>query len=247
MQKEKMKENIHKIGKIGYVISVIMKVFLIVALVSTILGAVAVFGMGTADSIWMTKNTGQEITVDLAQLNQSWIEDGFLEIAEGVDISEAADATEGWSVVIDGQEVDSQTVTDYTLTDNILTVLTEDEPTVYSLREVRVVIILAMLEVIITMVGVFFVEKLFKAFRTCESPFEETIISNMKNSTIFLLIWSVLSTTISGAIESILIGQGVSIVVGVDLGYLLIILALIALTYIFKYGAVLQQESDETL
>lgn len=244
MKKEGIKENIHKIGKIGYVISVIMKVILIAALVCTILGTVVIFGLGTADSVWLTKSNVGEFTIDLSQLNQNWITTDFIDEIAGADISEA---TEGWNVVVDGQEVDETTVTNVALVDNILTMYVEEEQMVYSLREVRVVMILATLEVIITMIGVFFIEKLFKAFRTCESPFEEDIITNMKSSTIYLLIWSVISTTLSGAIESLIVGQGVTIVVGIDLGYLLIILALIALTYIFKYGAELQRESDETL
>jgi len=39
----------------------------------------------------------------------------------------------------------------------------------------------------------------------------------------------------------------VAITFGIDFGVVLIILIVFALVYIFKYGAVLQQESDETL
>ena len=38
-----------------------------------------------------------------------------------------------------------------------------------------------------------------------------------------------------------------ALVLGIDLKMVFVILVILALTFIFKYGAILQQESDETL
>ena len=61
-----------------------------------------------------------------------------------------------------------------------------------------------------------------------------------------LIPWAFFTTVSDGMVTGMMTGK-TQFNVGVDLGMVLVIVIIFALTYIFKYGAVLQQESDETL
>ena len=65
-------------------------------------------------------------------------------------------------------------------------------------------------------------------------------------TTIALIPWTIVSTIINSILDSAKSGSA-SVSITLDLGVVLIVLAVLVLVYIFKYGAVLQQESDETL
>ena len=102
----------------------------------------------------------------------------------------------------------------------------------------------------ITLVALFitllFAGKLCQAFRDCESPFEEKVVKQLNSLAYSLLPWVVLGSLTESISESIFTNN-FNLMIGVDLGMVLIILFIFVLAYIFKYGAVLQQESDETL
>lgn len=106
--------------------------------------------------------------------------------------------------------------------------------------------ILILLMLALIMVTLFFAGALCKAFRDCQSPFEENVIHKMQSFAYALIPWTVASTVIESISQSIL-SDGMAITLNVNVGMILIVLIVFLLVYIFKYGAVLQQESDETL
>lgn len=75
-----------------------------------------------------------------------------------------------------------------------------------------------------------FAHKFAKSLEECNSPFEENVIKCMRNFGISLIPWVIFAFITSGSLIMALI--------------VFVILLLIS---IFKYGAQLQQESDETL
>lgn len=98
----------------------------------------------------------------------------------------------------------------------------------------------------ITQVTLYFIGFLCKAFRDCESPFEENVIKKMQHLAYALIPWTVASSLVEIVINNIIRGnKGVAL--SVDFGVILVVLLVFLLAYIFKYGAILQQESDETL
>ena len=80
----------------------------------------------------------------------------------------------------------------------------------------------------------------------CQTPFEENIIKKLQYLAYSLIPWAFF-TSVSDSMTSGMMTGNVQVNVGVNLGMVLVIVIIFALTYIFKYGAVLQQESDETL
>lgn len=102
----------------------------------------------------------------------------------------------------------------------------------------------ALLTVAMAIVSVCFAMALCKAFARCASPFEDNVVKKLRALAFSLIPWTVLTSLAQNA--AILgIKQGFSL--SVDLGMVLAVLIILALAYIFKYGAVLQRESDETL
>ena len=93
----------------------------------------------------------------------------------------------------------------------------------------------------------FFVGALCKAFRYCESPFEENVIKKMQNLAISLIPWTIISAIADSFATSLLDAGSFEFGIGVDMNVVLVIILIFGLVYIFKYGAVLQRESDETL
>lgn len=81
-------------------------------------------------------------------------------------------------------------------------------------------------------VAVIFAGRLCKALEKCESPFGENVIKKMRAFTISLIPWGLASVYIGGFSA---------------IGLAFIIVIVILVFTIFKYGAQLQQESDETL
>ena len=98
----------------------------------------------------------------------------------------------------------------------------------------------------LTQVTLYFVGFLCNAFRDCKSPFEENVIKKMQNLAYCLIPWTVAASLSDIVKNNILLGNK-SVALSLDFGVVLMVLVVFLLVYIFKYGAILQQESDETL
>ncbi len=75
---------------------------------------------------------------------------------------------------------------------------------------------------------------------------EKNVIKKMQYFAYSLVPWAVVSM-ISDSIRESILNNKLSVMFSIDLGVVLIVLVVLLLVHIFKYGAVLQQESDETL
>ena len=116
----------------------------------------------------------------------------------------------------------------------------------FTIRDGAWAVVIAAVGLAMTFITLWFVGNLCKAFRDCQSPFEENVIKKMKHVAIALIPWCIISSVSDSTFNSIVSGKP-SFSLSVDLGMVLIVLVVLVLVYIFKYGAVLQQESDETL
>ena len=86
---------------------------------------------------------------------------------------------------------------------------------------------------------------LMKVLKSCETPFCDDVIKKM---TLFAnsLIPAIILNMVCGGMWSSL-GKGTEFGLTVNLGSVLLVAVLYLLVVVFKYGAQLQQESDETL
>lgn len=248
--KEQAIHKINKVGKISYIITVICKILLIAGLVCTVAGAV----------IWLTQPVDAMRVTQKSAMIVEMSQEGLGESISGTELGEmqqSLEAGEQWQVkqVQNGMVGPNlellSTRQNYT---PVAMDVTEDNVTIemisgevsFTMREMAVLMLMMAVVLVMSIVTLTFVEKLCKAFRDCESPFEETVIQKMQRVAICLIPWTLISSFGDTVTNSMMSG-GMHWTFSIDLGVVLVVLIVLILVYIFKYGAVLQQESDETL
>lgn len=233
-----MKENyvgkINKMGKVANVIVNISRVFVTIGIVVVIM-ALAIFAILPKDLCKINVSGTAAIEVDLSEFDIKFSESYKDDIVKGF--------TDSMDIEINNIEyVGSEVEVDE---DTIAMSASADTYTIY-IKNLWVMMLAALIHLILTLVTLIFAGKLSKAFRDCENPFENNVINNMQKLAYSLIPWGLLGS-ITESLSQTAFTNNVDIVVGVDLGIVFIILIILCLTYVFKYGAMLQQESDETL
>ncbi len=86
-----------------------------------------------------------------------------------------------------------------------------------------------------------------KKLEVCDSPFSDGVVKAMTNFAISLIPYAILKSPVNRFTQSILTTGNVNINFSLDLTTVVSALVIILFIIIFKYGAKLQRESDETL
>ncbi|MFQ9087869.1 MAG: hypothetical protein ACLR6H_14285 [Roseburia sp.] len=116
----------------------------------------------------------------------------------------------------------------------------------FNLRKLVGPLVAVTLHLIMTLITLFFIGALFKAVGKCQSPFEEDVIKKDEDVCVFADSVGGISSISDMASEGIF-NNRVKFSLSVNFNMVFVVLMILALTYIFQYGAVLQRESDETL
>lgn len=225
--KNEIIEKVNKIGKIGQIITKIGKVMLSIAFVTCLVCAVFLCVI-PKDTITMT--TSHQAVVNL-ELNDM--------IVIGSPDDEGAET----SLEINGIEYE---VVNYEQSEDQMTIYSESDDYKFNLSHIWWLMIPALLSIITIYVVVSFVEKLCKFFKECETPFTDEIVKILEKIAIAIIPMACLSPLTESISDSILTGN-VHIVLGIDLMVVVLIVLIFMLAAIFKYGTMLQIESDETL
>ena len=234
MNKETAIKKINKMGSIGRVISTILIVILILGDIAAVLGIAALAII--PDGLVSVKGS-TELRMDVNPAVAGGTADAGItdHILEGGHFSVG-----GFEFVKEKEQNDgliSYVVNPYTSSIDIKNFIS---------------IVAATVGVItMALINCFFIRSLCNAFKSCSSPFEENIVKKLRNLAFSLIPWTVLGSLTSilsgAAINTFLMGSKQRYTVSIDLSMLLVVAIILMLSYIFKYGAVLQQESDETL
>lgn len=226
-------ERINKIGRASQIIAKICLVFVII-------GAVLVGAVSIAAAC-VPKDIANVAVEGSAKVN---IDKKYLDIGKMIiqDVNEGM-TQEGQTLTIAGSDYEYISADTDKNQININYKSTEKNLTVRSFAKMMAGICA---ELINDIVLICFILALCKAITNCQSPFEEDVIDKMKKLAIALIPWMFIQG-IAQSFSASAINQEVDINIGFDLGKVLVILILITLVNVFKYGAVLQQESDETL
>lgn len=229
--KEQAIQKINKIGKVSSIITLIAKILVGIGIVLSLIGSVVCFVI--PDSLLKMSFVG-EIMVEV---NYSAL--GFAMTQEQADLVKETLATE----VIDEEEDGFSNVE---ITEGKVVTTGGVEDFCFTLRDLAWIYVMGLVALVMTFVTLIFIGSLCKSFRDCQSPFEENVIRRMQNLAIALIPWTIISTVTNSVTDSIT-NNKFNLKFTVDLGVVLVVLVVLILVYIFKYGAVLQQESDETL
>ncbi len=246
--KEKAIAKINTFGKVGEIIAQIARIILIVAAVGLL--AVGIVRMiMPKDSMVMEYYQGCNMKISAAEFEEAGKEEVINEI-----ISEFEEGSlMVTETVVNGQNMQLDVAKDYMVVSSVaydeeadvIDVNIQTSPVdVFQPGKILLVIFAQILTFAATFITLTFAKKLCKEFKVCITPFAETVMKRMKQVAYSLIPWCVtypLSTAAAGFMTSGTLNFSL------DFGLILAILVILALVHIFKYGAMLQQESDETL
>lgn len=236
MNKENAVAKINKYGKIGKVITTFLLIFAIVGFVGTTIAGIVLINLPKDIIVFHLDNTAT-LTIDTNEVDPEITEEDKEAVLNAFNNGAPTGMNLGAvKFSLDHAEfVDDKLVASSTgNTDDI------------SLRNLGFAVLSASVALILTMISLTFGSKLCKAFEKCETPFEENVIKTMRNFAISLLPWALYSSVPETVINSVL-NNSLKINLNLDLNIIFAVLVIFALSTVFKYGAELQRESDETL
>lgn len=230
----KMNRKIRVIGKICRIISSVMTVLSIIAASALVITGV-VLAVVPQDGVYAEVSASADVTVkgkwidkipdgDVEKFSRG-IREGTTELnVEGLNVGDAERTADGIVLHADGN------------------------PSDFTLRRVGRALIAysfipgALIAVFI-MLG-----KLMKELETGESPFTDRVIGRMRNFAISLIPFALIKPSAESVVRSIMSTGNFNLNFGdFDLSVVFGALIIILLIMIFKYGAQIQRESDETL
>jgi len=223
---------INKFGRIGNTIALVSKILIGICMALLLAGAVILFVL-PKDFINVALSTNVEMDFNTDSLGMDFTEDELAEKQAEL-VAEASEDKEDY------------VVTDIEVVGYNVSITEKTEDVNLNVRSMAWLLLLLVGGLTMIMVVLCFASSLCKAFRDCETPFEDKVIKKMQNLAFSLIPWVFVSSATESVVSSLTTNM-VAITFGIDFGVVLIILIVFALVYIFKYGAVLQQESDETL
>ena len=118
----------------------------------------------------------------------------------------------------------------------------------FDLSDIMIIFICAIISVAAVIVALYFFRALMKRFEKCETPFEDEIIKKMRAFAIALiptLAVSMIAKSMIGNVFSYAFIGDTSI--SIDMLPVAFVVVVFVLTAIFRYGAQLQKEHDETV
>ena len=232
--KEEAIKKINKIGKVSSVFALIGKIVIGMSMALLLLSAIICFFVPEE---LMTISIDEKVgfTLDASSFGETITDEDTEELKK--------DFEESFEAEVAGEEMQLE---DISVTDNKLQANTVIPTYSFTIRDFAWLMLVLALNVTMIMVTLCFISALCKAFRDCESPFEENVVKKMRNLAFSLIPWAIFSSITNSVADSLLQNK-VSVNLTVDLGVIMIVLVVFLMVHIFKYGAMLQQESDETL
>lgn len=239
MMKKNAISKINQMGQVGGYLTLIAKIIVILGIILCLAGAV-IFTIIPENFVSVKVSENALVDVNLSSLGLSLTEEDIRMIQE--DSFQEATSTDAYDV--NGVNYHLQ---DMLATKDSMQINAVAENFTLSLKSLTWVFLAGALNIVMALVTLFFVGALCKAFRYCESPFEENVIKKMQNLAISLIPWTIISSMAESFVANLLNVGSFEFGISVDFNVVLVIVLIFVLVYIFKYGAVLQRESDETL
>lgn len=216
-------KRINRMGHIGQIITLIMKIVLIIVLLLSIALTIIASRL-PADSITIDMNADADVVCNYGPLKDIVQLDSFEGIKEALTFN-----LDHIQFKIDQLEEKDQQ----------LFIKAKAQGEVFNNKDLMPMMISAVVKIFLLLVCVFALSALAKALRYCRSPFEDQVIIKMRH-----LAWALIPWFVAGAMHYSSL-QGIHL--QLDLTVLLSVFIILVLIYIFRYGAILQRESDETL
>lgn len=229
-------QKINTLGKVGHVISVICIVLTCIALVACILGGIVLLAF-PADFIETTVHGSVDFTIDLS----TFVED--LSSISDTELQEVLSSEDLGSFSINGLEYAFAAAS---MDGGKLNLQAEGSSSMLTMGLVRGILVAAILSLGVLLACTFFVSGFCKSLSQCVTPFAEDVVKKLYQLAWVTLALPILSSLSESLSQSVMSGR-LDIMLSIDPMEVILILSMFALSYIFRYGAQLQLESDETL
>ena len=211
---------INTLGKVGRILLIFLRIACIMGIVCFVVAAVGINTIPKDDVITSKGTISYETVIDNNRLPDH--------VSSGLEDTENTEETIDFLGTI--LSVKENLVTDNGIEDYTFSMSFDAKNTRAMILSYTIAMICGALFLGLTLIVVIFGGKLASALEKCSSPFEESVTKSMKKFAFSLI-----------PIAAVYCGQQAS------LSMIVIVIAMIAIAYIFSYGAELQKESDETL
>ena len=240
MENNNIQTKVNRIGKAGRIVSIILIVLLSIGAFSLLLAG-GVCAVLPEDTVEVSFRPNADVLVGRSILGQEWSRIDEI-------VAEAQEALTGkYGEVIQFEK------TDRGLLIRLDRLMEEGE--VFRLRNALGAIWAGLVGIASAIVALVMFLKLSDAFRVCRSPFDEAVIRRMNIFAWTLIVCAVVGSFAGSAAQSAVMAfQNAGIHVGaknfgvsLDLYPIFAALIVFFLCMVFRYGAQLQREADETL
>ena len=244
--KETAISKIRKVGKVSRVITIIAKVAIIISMVMTLAGAVMCFSLPKDTvKVKVAGTTDMDINYGALGISEEEIRSEFPQDGLDVKITSTQVGSPESPFGLKISEQDYKPV-DVVYEDGKVLAKMESDGAEITLGDMGAMLLVATVAMGLLLIIFCFGDAMCNAFANCETPFEEKVIKKMQNLAIALIPWGIISPTLISAMEGFMQG-GLHLDFSIDMGLVVVVLIVFLLVHVFKYGAILQQESDETL
>ena len=230
-------QKINKIGKVGCIITMIGRVLLIIGVVGTLIGMITIALFIPRGMLTVTMDGNAQVQLDLSAAGKT------LPVEEQDRINSGEHSNDFSYISMDGASYD---LSEVVATDTGYTVSGGRAVTVFDMHNLTITLIPILLTIIAALVCMVLAGRLCKSFRDCETPFSENVIRGLRHLAYSLVPLMILSSFAESAARSIFSGK-MRLDFSLNLGMIVAAVFVFMLVAVFKYGAMLQQESDETL
>lgn len=241
-EENKMEKNdaiikINKYGKIGKFISIAMIVIISIVALATLTSAILLKSMPD-DLFRIELGTQAEVILNPFAINPDADPNIFETITDYINNGTVKGGLNMGAVSMELHSAE--------IVGDTVVCKTSSGTAVLLLNNVGNVLLLVTFSTILTLISAIFGARFCMAIEKCESPFEDIVIKRMRFLAFSLIPWALFSSVPGYAVGN-MFNNNVKLNFSLDMNIILIVLIILALTVVFKYGAMLQKESDETL
>ena len=228
---------VNKIGKIGFIINKIAKVLITVGLVACIAGT-ALLAFVPADFITFEISGNAITNIDFDNIP-------LFDVIDLGDLQKLDESDPDLDTSIDINGI-SYGIIDFKRVNNKITVFAQADSYTIDIANFKWFLIPVIVFLISALVVMHFIGKLCKTFQFCDTPFTEEVVDALKKLAISIIPMAILQPLTESVTTSMMTGN-FDFVIGIDLMNIILVVLIFLLAAIFKYGTMLQNESDETL
>lgn len=236
MNKENAILKINKMGAVGKVITTVLTVLLSIGAAVTLIALIAIAVL-PKDFVTLSVNSNIGVDVNLKEF-ESELNSGDPALLE----KQIQNELNSGSITVNGTTREVSTVE---IDNGVMSIMTNTGTDKFTLGNLIPVLVSVLFTVVFGIISSVFATRLCKAFKVCTSPFDADVIKKLQQLAYSFIPLAIIYS-VTEAFSDMVFGNN-SFTFSVNLTMIFVILVLLFLAYIFKYGAVLQQESDETL